>query len=72
MKTKPKLTQWFRAKEFRPMHVGWYDFRGEGIEEIRAFWTGAVWMHWLKDKTNRLYICRNDEWRGLAEDPNER
>jgi hypothetical protein len=29
-------------------------------------------MHWLKDKTNRLYICRNDEWRGLAEDPNER
>jgi hypothetical protein len=54
------------------MHVGWYDFRGEGIEEIRAFWTGAVWMHWLKDKTNRLYICRNDEWRGLARRPNER
>jgi hypothetical protein len=72
MKTKSKLTQWFRAKEFRPMHVGWYEYRGVGINQVRAYWTGKRWMWKPKDKVMGLWICRSDAWRGLAEKPNGR
>jgi len=75
MKPKPKLTKWYRVKEFYPKHSGWYDYRGEGIGEIRACWTGASWVHRLSSAPGgvaSLFPLRNDEWRGLARRPNER
>ena len=68
--TAPKLTEWYSAKEFHPTVIGWYDYRGLGIGEIRAFWDGKGWGWKPKGHPFQgMFICRSDEWRGLARKP---
>lgn len=71
--TQPKLTKWYRVKAFYPRRLGWYDYRGEGIGTVRAFWTGKDWVQRVSlGHITKLFPLRNDEWRGLAEGPNGR
>lgn len=68
--TTPKLTKWYRVKEFYPKHSGWYDYRGMGIYQIRAFWNGKKWLWTPKGGgLHGLFPLRSDEWRGLARKP---
>lgn len=68
--TQAKFSPWYSAKKFHPMHVGWYDYKGVGIYQCRAFWTGKKWLWTPKgDDVHGMWVCRGDEWRGLAEKP---
>jgi hypothetical protein len=66
-----KRTKWFGAKEYHPMHVGWYEYRGAGIGCTHAYWTGAQWLWAPREYAfpTGVYICRGDQWRGLARNP---
>lgn len=58
-------TPWYSARDHKPVRVGWYDYRGHGLPQCRAWWDCA---QWLDENGVPFEIWPWDKWRGLTEE----